>query len=122
MSTPPGEVKFSKDEMEKIVSYILYKEQIERNASISNAEIWHIGSETMPRLGIVLEIFNYRTNLPDKMKGYEGIPENVKLEDALKRFLNKLIEKAKSQVKNKSAYVRLFFNKFPTREFMTTTI
>ena len=56
------------------------------------------------------------------MKQYKGIPENVKLEDALKRFLDKLIEKAKSQVKNKSAYMRLFFDKFPTREFATATI
>ena len=57
------------------------------------------------------------------MKQYKGIPENVKLEYALKRFLDQLIEKAKAQIKNKSAYMRLFFfDKFPTREFTTATI
>ena len=107
MSAPPKEVKFSKDEIEKIVSYIPYREQTETNELASNAEIWHVGSETMPSVGVVSEIFNYQINLADKMKQYEGIPENIKLEDALKRFLDKYIEKAKSQVKNKSAYMRL---------------
>ena len=76
----------------------------------------------MPRLGIVSKIFNYRINLSEKMKEYEGIPENIKLEDALKRFLDRLIKSAKSTVKNKTAYIRLFFDKFPTREFTTATV
>ena len=112
LSTPSKEIKFSKDEMEKIVSYIPYREQTETNMSDSNAEIWHVGSET----------FNYQINLSDEMKQYKGIPENVKLEGALKRFLDQLIEEAKSNINIKSAYIRLFFNKFPASQFTTTTI
>ena len=41
MSAPLKEVKFSKDEMEKIVSYIPYKEQIKTNVTASNAKIRH---------------------------------------------------------------------------------
>ena len=62
----------------------------------------------MLQLGIVSEIFNYRINLPNKLRKYDGIPENVQLEDALKGFLNELTEKAKSTVKNKTAHMRLF--------------
>ena len=40
----------------------------------------------------------------------------------MKRFLDWLTEKAKSTVKNKTAHMRLFFDKFPTREFTTATI
>ena len=118
----PGQIKFSKDEIEKIVSYIPNSKQIENNSEISNEEIWHVGSETMQRLGIISEIFNYQINLPNKMKKYDGIPENVKLEHALRRFLDCLTEKAKSTIKNKTAHVRLLFDKFPTREFTTTTV
>ena len=57
MSTPPKEVKFSKDEMEKIVSYIPYKGQIETTPT-SDMQIWHVECETMPRLGVVSEIFD----------------------------------------------------------------
>ena len=105
MTAPSKQIKFFKDEIEKIVSYIPYN-----------------GSETMQWLGVVSEIFNYRINLQNKMKKYDGIPENVKLEDASKRFLDCLTEKAKSTVKNKTARMRLFFNKFPTREFTTATV
>ena len=122
MTTPPGQIKFSKEEIEKIVTYIPYNEQIRNNFETSNEEIWHVGSETMPRLSIVSEIFNHRINLSHEMKQYEGIPENIKLEDALKRFLDRLTEKAKSTVKSKTSHMRLFFDKFPTREFTTATV
>ena len=68
MTTPPEQMKFSKDEIEKIVSYIPYSEQIQNDSEISNEEIWHVGSETMKQLGIVSEIFNYRINLPNEMR------------------------------------------------------
>ena len=76
----------------------------------------------MEQLGVVSEIFNYRINLQNEMQKYDGILENIKLKDALKKFLDCLLEKAKSTIKNKTAFMRIFFDKLPTREFMTATI
>ena len=120
-------MQFSKDELEKIVSYIPYHEAIESNDNqiindLNNAEIWHVGTELMDRLGVVSEIFNFHLNIFHKMKEYEGISENVKLEDVLKRFLDKCVEISKATVKNKSTFIRIFFDKFPTREFTTASI
>ena len=122
MTMPAGQMKFSKDKIEKIVSYIPYSERVEDSSEISNEEIWHVGSETMQQVGVVSEIFYCQINLPNEMTKYNGIPENVKLEDALRRFIDHFIEKAKSTVKNKTSYIRIFFDKFPVREFTTATI
>ena len=124
MTSLPRQMQFSKDEIEKIVSYIPYSERIRNNYNTSNEEdeIWHVRSEVMQRLGVISEIFNYRINLQNEMKKYQGIPENIKLEDALKRFLDRLTEKTKSTVKNKTSYMRIFFDKFLTMEFTTTTV
>ena len=84
MSAPSSEIMFSKDEIEKIVRYIPYKKRVEMNTSASDSEVWQIGSETMPRLGVVSEILDYEINVSQKMKQCKGIPENIKLEDVLK--------------------------------------
>ena len=113
-------MQFSKDELEKIISYIPYHKAIKTNDNqiingLNDAEIWHVGTELMDRLGVVSEIFNFHLNIFEKMKEYEGIPENVKLEDVLKRFLDKCVKTSKATVKKKSTFMRIFFDKFPTR-------
>ena len=123
MTTLPRQIQFSKEELEKIISYIPYNQHITNNYNTSNEEeISYMGSKTMEQLGIVSEIINYRINLQNEMKKYNSILENVKLKDSLKRFLDHLIEKAKLTIKNKTSYMRIFFNKFPMREFTTVTV
>ena len=106
-------ITFTDDEIRDLVSYI--------PRDYSNVR--HVNSVTYERLGIISEIFHNDFDLSEMERRYdEELPRDLITKLVLRRIISHLLEAAKATVKLDTMLFRIFFDRFPTREFTTATV
>ena len=111
--------RFNEDEIQDLVSYIPRKRT---NVFQNDINVKHLNMVEYACLRIISEIFRYDFDL-SKMERYDSeIPGNIVLRMVLRRIIAHLLTVAKQTVKLNTMLFRIFFDKFPSREFMTATV
>ena len=113
-------ITFTDDEIRDLVSYI---PQDYSTVFRDDANVKHVNTVTYERLGIISEIFRYDFDLFEMERRYdEELPRDLVTKLVLRRIISHLLEVAKETVKLDTMLFRIFFDRFPTREFTTATV